>query len=302
MKAVPRTPPAPPRSARLELAYLYGGIAVYRAGESLAPRRLTDHELVVIQEGSARYRADGREYRLRPGSAVLARPGFHESYEWDRRVRTRHAYVHFGIETLPRDWSAPERWPVVRESVAPAVVALLDEILARANWHPDWPSRRPPRADTRLVEALITLVLDPGLHTVDRVGLERPEPVQRALKWMREILDETPDREVTLVDLAQAGAVSTKHLCRIFGSSLGHAPMETYRLLRLQLAVALLARSNLRVQEIAQRCGFRDALYFSRCFAAAFGISPRATRERLRTGRPPPANPLPADLMPRLHW
>jgi AraC family transcriptional regulator of arabinose operon len=292
----------PPRGSHLRLSYLYGGIAVYRPGESLAPRVLKDYELVLIQEGQPRYHLQGQAHALRPGSTVLARPGFHESYDWDRRTRTRHAYFHFGVEALPRDWPAPARWPVVRPATSPALAALFDEILARAHRHPDWPSRHPPLADTRLVEALITLFLDPAAHEAELVGQERPEPVLRALKWMREVIDEAPERTIRLADLARAGGVTPKHLCRVFDGAIGHSPMETYRLLRLQLAVALLARSNLRVQEIAQRCGFEDALYFSRCFAAAFGLSPRATRERMRKGRPPPANPLPPDLMPRLHW
>ena len=54
--------------------------------------------------------------------------------------------------------------------------------------------------------------------------------------------------------------------------------------------------------DIARRCGFDDPLYFSRCFSAAYGLSPRSMRERMQKGIPPPASPLPADLMPRLHW
>lgn len=301
MQAPHRYPP-PARESALHLAYLYGGVAIYRPGEALAPRVLKDYELVLLQEGGARYRVDRHTHQLRPGGVVLARPGFHETYEWDRKRRTRHAYFHFGIDALPRDWPAPRDWPIVRDRASPAIIALFDEILARAHRHHSGPARRPPRPDERLVEALVTMLLDPVAGAAGALERERPVPAQRAVKWMREVIDETPGRRVRLADLARAGGVSAKHLCRVFDEAIGRPPMETYRLLRLQLAVALLARSNLRIQEIALRCGFEDALYFSRCFSDAYGLSPRATRERMQRGRPPPRSPLPADLMPRLHW
>lgn len=291
-----------PRSARLELSYLHGGVALYRPGESLAPRILRDYEFVLLQEGRAMYRADGRDYPLAPGSAVLARPGFQEIYEWDKSGRTRHAYFHFGIESIPSGWPEPATWPISRRETSAVVQNLCGEILDLSHRRQSLSASPPGQMDAVLVEALILLFLNPSKTAPTEGGVERPEPVQRALKWMRQIIDENPGRAVELSDLAVAGGVTSKHLCRVFSDSIGHSPMETYRLLRLQLAVALLARSNLQVQDIARRCGFDDPLYFSRCFTKAFGLSPRATRERMLLGNPPPGNPLPADLMPRLRW
>jgi transcriptional regulator GlxA family with amidase domain len=91
-------------------------------------------------------------------------------------------------------------------------------------------------------------------------------------------------------------------LCRLFRKAIGYSPMETYRLLCLQFSVVLLARSNLTIQQIAYRCGFDDPAYFSRSFSKTFGCSPREVRRRLSEGLLPPANPLPADLTPRISW
>ena len=295
-------PVAPRPADRLKLAYLYGGLVVYQPGEVLAPRVLTDYELVLMLEGTANYVADGHAHRLAPGAIVLARPGFHESYAWDRRQRTRHAYFHFGIESVPRDWPPPERWPIVRSRACEALPALFRVVLNRVIRHADWPSQRPGLSDCRLVESLMDLFVQCPGHDAPGYDRERPESVQRAVKWMREVIDADPGRRVTLADLAKAAHVTPKHLCRVFARDIGRSPVETYRLLRLQLGLALLARSELAIKEVANRCGFDDALHFSRCFSRAFGQSPRATRARMRSGRPPPASPLAADLMPRLYW
>ena len=47
----------------------------------------------------------------------------------------------------------------------------------------------------------------------------------------------------------------------------------------------LLSTSNLKIQEISQRCGYMDQHYFSYCFKKYCGESPNAMRRRLDTGR-----------------
>ena len=43
----------------------------------------------------------------------------------------------------------------------------------------------------------------------------------------------------------------------------------------------LLSTSSLKIQEIAQRCGYTDQHYFSYCFKKYCGESPNAMRRRL---------------------
>jgi hypothetical protein len=89
-------------------------------------------------------------------------------------------------------------------------------------------------------------------------------------------------------------SVTGKHLCRLFRGSLGYPPLATFRLLKMQLAMALLGRSNLSVKEIAERCGFDNPLYFTRIFTRLYQAPPTAIRTRLRRGQAPPAQPSPA--------
>ena len=83
-------------------------------------------------------------------------------------------------------------------------------------------------------------------------------------------------------------SVTGKHLCRLFRGSLGYPPLATFRLLKMQLAMALLGRSNLSVKEIAERCGFDNPLYFTRIFTLLYQAPPTAIRTRLRRGQAPP--------------
>jgi AraC-like DNA-binding protein len=287
---------------RLKLAYLHGGVVQYRAGETLGPRVLNDYELVLILEGNVTYQPNQRNYAAPPGSAILARPGFRETYQWDPLGLTRHAFFHFQVEQMPNAWPAESSWPVVRTQPDPVVLALFRHILHRFYLHPDWPTHPPGRDDCCMVETLINVLLEEHGCESTQFERDRPTPVNRAIKMMRHAIEEEHHRSVDLGRLAKAAGVNEKHLCRLFQKALGYPPMETYRLLCLQLSLALLARSNLTIKQIAHRCGFDDPAYFSRYFSRVFRCSPRQLRRGLSEGMLPPASPLPVDLTPRIAW
>jgi AraC-like DNA-binding protein len=215
---------------------------------------------------------------------------------------TRHAYFHFDVAEVPGAWPDFARWPLIRTRPEPVLTALFRCVLDRIYMHPDWPAAPPGRVDGLSVETLLSLFLE-GPHA-ERAEFERDRPVQigRTISLMRNTIDTDPHRHLTLEELAKAGGVSKKHLCRTFSSVLGYSPVETYRLLCLQLSLSLLARSNLSIREIADRCGFEDPAYFSRAFSKVFGYSPKKARDNMRKGTLPPSNPLPVDLTPRLFW
>lgn len=293
----------PRREDCLRLSYVYGGSVTYRPGETLGPRVLTDYELVLIIEGHVTYSRDDRDHAATPGTIILARPGFHESYRWDPARETRHAYLHFNLDAIPREWPEPAVWPVVTIKPDPVCAPLLQHVVARCGSQPRWPAERPAGEICCLMKTLLDALLakhPAAARTAEATA--RPAPVQQAIKRMREVIDEEPERPVSLRELAGAANVSPKHLCRLFQQHIGCGPMRAYRLLRLQLALVLLSRSNLTIKQIANRCGFASQFQFSRCFSETFRRPPTEARRRLQRGEHPPSAALPADVMPRVFW
>ena len=288
--------------SHLVLKYLLGGVVRYRAGETLGPRDLPDYELVLIIDGNVHYITDDGDYVAAPGSILFTRPGFHEVYRWDPVGLTRHAYFHFDIAEVPSVWPEFTKWPVIRPRPEPVLAALFRSVLDRICLHRDWPATSPGPLDCLIVETLLSLFLEEPRIAVADFERDRPVQVGRTILFMRETIDTDAHRRLTLEDLAKAGGVSKKHLCRSFHSTLGYSPIRTYRLLCLQLSLSLLTRSNLTIREIADRCGFEDPAYFSRSFSRVFGFPPTKMREVVRGGALPPPNPLPVDLTPRLFW
>ncbi len=79
-----------------------------------------------------------------------------------------------------------------------------------------------------------------------------------------------------LVELAN---VSAAHLSRTMRGTYGCTPTQFVSDLRLAHAATLLASTTASVTEIAYRCGFASQSYFTRCFHAAHGRSPRSFRQ-----------------------
>lgn len=292
------------KSERLALKYIYGSVVHYRPGDKLALRVLEDFELVLMIEGTANYDLDGVARQAPPGSIILARPGFQETYTWDKMSSTRHAYVHFDIETVPRDWPALSKWPVLVENPDPVVAPMLRHLLGRIAAHGEtaWPTLRAWPEESLFMECLLGILLKPSSKDGFGVADRLPEQVHASLNFMRSILETRPHHPLQLGELSKRAGVTEKHLCRLFQTALAHAPMETFRLLKLQLAIALLGRSSLAIKEIADRCGFENPLYFTRCFTRVYGKSPTQMRQSLLKEEAPPPNPLPPDIGPRIYW
>ena len=269
----------------LVLGYLWGGRATYPPGSSLGPRVLEDFELVWVVAGQATYVLEGRELAASPGSILLTRPGFRETYRWDATRSTRHAFLHFAVEELPADWPSLGDWPVLR-AMAPGdpVRPLFRHVLDA--WCDGTRSReRPPRSICRLVEAIVETYLAPAAAG----GEHAPPVVQRVLEWAEAALDENPARRISLSELAASAAVTPKHLCRVFARFHERSPMDAVRSMRLERSLVLLARSNSSVQDIARSTGFSSPYHFSRSFKAAYGRPPTVVRHALLAGEPPPA-------------
>ena len=87
-------------------------------------------------------------------------------------------------------------------------------------------------------------------------------------------------RKISLSELALHIHCSTVTVTQHFRREFGISVMEYITQKKMKLAGQLLTESNLTVGEIAARCGFCDAEYFSKCFKKSFGVCPIDFRKR----------------------
>lgn len=257
------------------------GIATYLPGATFGPRKMHEWEFVWIIEGDAVYQWNNAKVSAPEGSIVLCRPGGTDAFEWDRQRRTRHAYFHFDILSIPRTWPPSSAWPFVR---LPREGDLL-----RSSFRYLLTPNRIGTATSRLtvMQMLAAFVFaDYDSGDIPRESL--PAPVDRALRAIHHRLDDDASAAISLPELARTASVTPEHLCRLFRSSIGSTPAATVRMARLDRAIVLLARSNYSIGEIAAMCGFESQFHFSRRFKEAFGAPPRQLRQQIDAGTTPP--------------
>lgn len=101
---------------------------------------------------------------------------------------------------------------------------------------------------------------------------------QRALE---ELDQHYMDVDLSLVSLSGMLDVSPNHLSACIKKYAGETFINILIRKRMEAARDLLVHSNLKIQDISQRCGYTDQHYFSYCFKKYCGESPNAMRRRL---------------------
>ncbi len=93
------------------------------------------------------------------------------------------------------------------------------------------------------------------------------------------------DADLSLVSLSGMLNVSPNHLSACIKKYAGETFINILIRRRMDAARELIASSSMKIQDIAQRCGYTDQHYFSYCFKKYCGESPAAMRRRLEAAK-----------------
>ena len=80
---------------------------------------------------------------------------------------------------------------------------------------------------------------------------------------------------VTLEDIAAYAGMNKTYFCLFFKKHYGMGLIEYVNSMKLDMACAMLLKSDASIADIATQCGFRTVTYFNRVFKAAKGQSPK---------------------------
>ncbi|MDP0501863.1 MAG: AraC family transcriptional regulator [Verrucomicrobiota bacterium JB022] len=118
------------------------------------------------------------------------------------------------------------------------------------------------------------------------VGMERGrhqralEPVERRLLRIVERIRRNPAADYSLDELAAEAELSISQFSRRFKTFTGYAPGRFAIEERISRAEAYLLETDLTIEAIAERLGYRDVYFFSRQFRRFRGSAPSDWRRR----------------------
>lgn len=148
--------------------------------------------------------------------------------------------------------------------------------------------------DSEEVATLLHQLLPDAFYPKDTAHVCRTErdelAKRRIVNEVLAIIERDVERDIGLDYIAQKVHISSCYLSALFREVTGQGLICYITGYRMNLAVNLLLKTNLRIFEIAQRTGYRSTPYFCTVFKNKYHVTPSEFRER-NYGKQPGENP-----------
>lgn len=109
---------------------------------------------------------------------------------------------------------------------------------------------------------------------------QRNSSTQSIVLFLKDYIRGHLDGEIQVNTLADLAGYSTTYISRVFRQS-EHIGLHEYIVMcRMNLAKELVCNTNLKVYEIAGRCGYPDTTYFIKAFKNATGSTPQEYKQK----------------------
>ena len=171
------------------------------------------------------------------------------------------------------------------QSAAPLSCAAVSE---RSFGLPDWedyPGRTKAEAIRHDLKTLLADVLKPPADGNVEGEAEtggKQAGLEAVLEEVRGYMETHYREELSLEMLAERVHLNGSYLSRQFKKKMGITISGYLQQLRMNEGKRLLDFTDLRIYEVAERCGFSDPVYFSRIFKQYYGVKPLAYRHAQR--------------------
>ena len=242
-----------------------------------SPDSVKGWSLELTVAGSGQYKCLRQTFETQPGDIILLAPeSFHEHKRSPQVDMWTHFWLYFYPQHHASEWL---RWPEVSPGIyrislgdtsfqkVKSVFESINELASSAGHSSD-------TLQVNLVEQVL-------IRCFEEVGgdknLQLDARIQKALEFMNLNLH----LPLSLNDLAKRSALSKAQFSLLFKEQLGCTPIAWREERRIARATQLLMQTSSQIQEIAERVGYEDPLYFSRVFTRWLGCSPRQYRQSL---------------------
>lgn len=241
---------------------------------------LPDVWLILHASGSSLLASGGQgKRRATPGLVTVIPAGM--ATRWviqpDQDAMTAHLSSSALDGLLEREKGSAhelERLPLRFAVADPLIAASLESLLEEL--------RHPREAGSLYADRLADVLL---LHLLRSVGGRVPEPDGKGLsadvlRRIRELLDASAERGISLEALAREAGMSRFHFARAFRRSTTVSPHQYLIGVRIERAKQMLRHSELPIVDVALAAGFGSQSHFAHAFRRATGSTPGPFRRR----------------------
>lgn len=241
------------------------------------------YELYYLAGGSRRILVQDRIYELNAGDAVLFKPNiFHRSMNSGAHIRYN---IEFTSEFM-RDYFT--------EKAAAELLSCFDTEYIRLERDECTELERLFRAARSEYESggifyiSFAGILKLLCSAAVRVPLKPAQPLTKASRTLQPVIEYINKSYAHIDGIDEIAAqcyLNKSYLCRLFKKETGMTLTQYINNVRIQRACDMISDTELDMTEIALRCGFSSAAYFSSMFKAEVKCTPTEFRSFKRSGK-----------------
>lgn len=233
------------------------------------------YEIELILSGAGTYNINGTEYPISRGSMFLMNPCSFSSVYFSEQ--TTLINLIFTTEACDVDFllkifnSRPYFTLQINEDDIPFFCILADELV----YHHE-KNKEIDHYTVNLINCYLGKILN---HYVISDASQDITGLQYAILYLQNHFSEP----ITLEDVAKVANYSPNYFSNQFKQYTSITFKQYLLDLRFNFARNLLIHTELSVQQISDKCGFRDYSHFFTSFKKQFGMTPKQCRENIET-------------------
>ena len=264
-------------------------------------------EIAYVAEGSGFHHIDGQVEKVRKGDLYIIPVGVPHVFRPTAADPARHPLAVYNCVIAPRLLERLD--PFVADRALAAFIQSLplggprhyamqdaEETPDRLfmTLHREFSLPRAGSADilhTSLLQLLIAVYRQAGAGTNAAATADRPASAGHPLPvgadkapFLRLLmqLDRRREEDFTLAELARASGYSERHLQRLFKRHTGQSFRRYRQARRIGYSCEWLKHTGLKIEEIAEKAGYKDSDSFTSAFKRCMGLAPHEYRKQYR--------------------
>lgn len=242
------------------------------SSHEMSRKRHDDHLLIYCFAGHGFLETECWSGKVKAGEVVLLPSGISHKYYADKQNPWSVYWAHFsgtqaGDYIAHMDYS--EQRPVVFVGHSPILIAQFRAALNAASHAYNTVSLvYAANAIKQILTYVAKLINDASTEVASGIDLDT----------IQTLMLQNLHKALSLEGLAKQANLSKYHFSKKYKQQTGYSPIQHFLRMKVEYARYLLETSDSTVQEIANKVGYDDALYFSRLFKTVEGLAPQPYR------------------------
>lgn len=230
---------------------------------------ITFYHLTFVLEGSFTYIADGKEYVLTTNDALLMIPGSERE-----RLYIPEKVRYIIVNYIPTKEYELKSNIFLKGAVNSAVLNYINACPCKifTSEQTQNTNEENIKKQTILLNQLNCILIE--LFSSLKNKSKNPH-INNAVRY----IDENIYHPLSLENVCNAIHLSKSYTTRLFKTEMNMTVSEYINNRKLDIAKAMLANSDISLQEISGSLGYENYCYFSKKFKERFGISPLKTKK-----------------------